>query len=417
MAVNFKYLPLAPEPLSGPSFIEQTERGFNELGLEIDNNTNTVNEALDTANKALQTSEDALETAQNAVGTATVALNTANTALHNSNTALANSNAALTTANNAYDTADNAISIANAAKATSEAANVTANAANTTANTASNDASDAVSTARIAAEAAQNAIEIASSANDMYLVNDEILDIDEVFKNPQKSYLTNASVAGLPVAVPCFFNVMTTEDNSAAVQNCWNDETTLYRRFATIDNTDPDNLVATWSEWAAVGGGVRIATDAEATAGILETVAVNPKQLTPLQSQINTALSSINIVDDKLTDMQNHLIVRPLHVVVQDSGGALNWKTPIDLSAHLPEGAVLFGGYASMATTQNGHSALAVGTDLNDYTAVASTNNYFATAGHFVLTTNNQKMYVGNPATAGGVTNQTIVITWYAQLY
>lgn len=144
------------------------------------------------------------------------------------------------------------------------------------------------------------------------------------------------------------------------------------------------------------------------------------EELASFQSQIDTALSSINTVDTKLMNIQNHLIVRPLHVVIQEGGTALGWKTPVDLSAHLPEGAVLFGGYAHLQLVSPlgaGQSTLAVGTDWIDYAEVCSTNNNFASAGHFVLTTNNQKMYVGNPVTSGGVRDQTIVLKWYASLF
>ena len=66
MPIDFHYVPLAPEPLSGPEFITQTERAFNELGVEIDNANNTANTALSTADSALATANAALQTAQEA---------------------------------------------------------------------------------------------------------------------------------------------------------------------------------------------------------------------------------------------------------------------------------------------------------------------------------------------------------------
>lgn len=273
MPINFKYLPLAPEPLSGPAFIEQTETAFNELGAEIDANTATANEALATANNAAQVAENALETAQDTVSTANTALTTANTALSNSTTAI-------NTANTAYDNAANAVSVSNAANTTANAANTTANAANATATQAAADTAAAVVVADNALNIANNALTIASSANDTYIVNAGEVDADEFYVDPERDYLTNTANVNFPISMPCFFNVIVTSDENAATQQCWNDETTLYRRYATIDNTDPDNPDATWSSWEALGsGGVRIATDEEAEAGILETVAVNPKQL------------------------------------------------------------------------------------------------------------------------------------------
>lgn len=248
MPVDFKYLPFAPEPLSGLLFIEQTEAAFNELGAEIDVNTAHADEALATANSAAQVAENALETAQDTVSTANTALTTANTALSNSTTAL-------NTANTAYDNATNAVSVSNVAKDTADAASVTANDASATATQAVADITAAVTTANMAKDIAQTAFDLAASANDSYITSDAEIDADTAYSSPERSYLTNTANANFPIPAPYFFNVIIADNLEAVTQQCWNDETTLYRRYATIDNTDPDNPVVTWSNWAAPGSG------------------------------------------------------------------------------------------------------------------------------------------------------------------
>lgn len=254
MPINFKYVPLAPESLSGPAFIEQTEKAFNELGAEIDSNTAIANEALTTANSASETANEALEIAQQTAGSSDNAVIMATEALSNSQTAI-------TTANNAYDAATNAVSVSNAANTTANIALNNSVTAIDTAETAAQDISVAVDTALNAQIVAQNALALAASANDEYITDASIRNVNDAYDTPERSYLVNTANTNLPVSMPCFFNAIVNDVASSATQQCWNDETTLYRRFATIDNTDPENLIVTWSEWAA------LSTDSSGTLG------------------------------------------------------------------------------------------------------------------------------------------------------
>lgn len=129
MATDFKFLPLAPEPLSGPSFISQTEVALSELrddvdavGADVSDIRDTANQALTTANEASVTAGEALTAAGNAQTTADNALTAAQTAQDAAESADAKADDAISQAGNALATADLARSEAQQAQTTAESA-------------------------------------------------------------------------------------------------------------------------------------------------------------------------------------------------------------------------------------------------------------------------------------------------------
>lgn len=125
--VDFHYVPLAPEPLSGESFISQTEQAFNEIGVVVSDIENKVNEALEIARNAQATANDALQVAQDASSNANNALNVANQALQEAQQAQVTANDAQRIANQALQEARQAQATADDAIARIEAVTNTIN--------------------------------------------------------------------------------------------------------------------------------------------------------------------------------------------------------------------------------------------------------------------------------------------------
>ena len=147
MSINFKYVPTAPEPISGREMLEQTEQAFNELGLEIDaskafaEEVRAIAQAAETAanvalggvqsaetlaDSALVASKQAMTVAEAASGEAKCALATAAKASDAADLAGSNAAAALLSAQDAVNAVQNAQAEAVLARQTADSAMVLA---------------------------------------------------------------------------------------------------------------------------------------------------------------------------------------------------------------------------------------------------------------------------------------------------
>lgn len=262
MPTDFHYVPQEPEALSGRAFISQTEQAFNELGTEIDtanttadsalsradNALSTANEALNTANTVLtsaataQSAAEALAAAQNTRSAADNAQTTADTALTNAGTAQSAADTARTTADAAYDAAANARTMADAAQAAADTAQSTADTAQTAADTARQTADSARLTAGAALSRASSVGIFTTIADDM--------DADELYTGHNRLYVTSENAANLPVSAPAYLEITLTDDGSSVLQICRQDGgTQVFTRFASVNASDPENPVISWTEW------------------------------------------------------------------------------------------------------------------------------------------------------------------------
>ncbi len=246
MATDFKYVPLDPESISGKAVLEQTQIAINELGGEIEEGVNNAKEiaqqALNTANSANATANEALTEAQGASTAAQSAQNTADTALSTAQSAQADASTALTTANQALDAASVAETDAGNALSTANQAIIIANNAQSLATTADANATQAINVSQI--------------ANGEFSVNDAVVDANQSFTRTEKSYLTNAASTNFPtdITYPLWFMVYINSNGTSVTHTCWDDTDTsrIYTRTATINNSDPQNPVVTWSPWQSV---------------------------------------------------------------------------------------------------------------------------------------------------------------------
>jgi hypothetical protein len=252
MAIDFRYFPGAPDPISGPELVEQTERAFNELGTHIENVDILAQQALSLADNALSTANEALLAAQNAQSGADAATETANTALQTAQTAIADAATAVARANAAFDQAAISDTTANSALTTAQMAIDTANNALTQATTAEQDAQQALTIAMGASATAEKAMGI-------FTVDSEVKDANEAFYGAEKSYLTNADPENpnlnfpSQLTVPLWFEVFISEDGSSVTQTAWdNTASHVFTRCGTVNASDPENPVVTWTPWNSV---------------------------------------------------------------------------------------------------------------------------------------------------------------------
>lgn len=256
MPTDFKYVPQNPDPISGVEVLKQTERAINELGGEIDAGNETANEALQVANSALTSATNAVNIATSAGTTAQNALSqvealtprvtavesVAANALAQANTATDNAAVAQTTANAAQIAANNAQTTANAAQSASTAAQDTADAAQALASSAQ--------------VSANNAMAVANAAQGIYEVDDTAnLDANEYYLQAQRIYVTGATPQNFPpeVGEPIWFAIFITDDGKNIIQECHDSASTLiYTRVGTVNFSDPENPVVTFSPWNSV---------------------------------------------------------------------------------------------------------------------------------------------------------------------
>lgn len=257
MPVDFKFVPLAPEPIDGPSVLDQIERGFNELGEKIDTDVSDIREI---AEEALANSQAAINTANQASSLATEALAAANAASEKADGYQAQIDQANATANNALSVATSASDNAQIALDRSAQAVQTATEAQTAANNALTAATTAEQNSESAIQTAQDAIEIARSASDIYTVNaDNGLDADTYYDNPARVYPTGTGLLNFPLANgPFFFEVAITDDGLEVIQTVRStDAKSLWRRCASVvypePPEDPEDPLPppeiTWTPW------------------------------------------------------------------------------------------------------------------------------------------------------------------------
>jgi hypothetical protein len=250
MAVDFRYDPPSG-PLSGPDFIDQTERAFNELGGFIDEADGkagaaqaTADAALATANQALTTGGAAGETAGQALTAAGAAQTTADQALAKAGTAQGRADAAYDLAAEGKGRADDAHDLAAEGKGIAEAARDSADSAGETAGTALNLATVAGG--------------VANKAMGVYTMMTDPVDANNIYGEPVKFYVVGDPDGGdahfpADLAFPTYFDVSVNADRTSAFQTCW--DSTAQRGFtrqAAINLSDPQNPVVDWTAWNSV---------------------------------------------------------------------------------------------------------------------------------------------------------------------
>lgn len=275
--IDFHYDPVSG-PISGPSFVTQTEKAINELGEIAITGSNEAKliarEALTNskdaqaiANSALETAQDANTASQNAVQTAN---NANSTAQEGKSTALA----AEARANEAYDIAVTTDSKAGTATSTANSADNKANMAISTANSAN-------STAQSANTTAQAALDAANNANGYYIVVDEAVDADVRIESTEKSLITNTASTGFPAGLPfpLYFNVALEDSGRYSTQFCWSqDSGSIYKRTGSLTKDEKGNAIAAWGAWESIAsiapstnttlGGGFVATREELNSGV-----------------------------------------------------------------------------------------------------------------------------------------------------
>jgi len=246
MSIDMRYAPTSG-PLSGISFEKQTERAFNELGVEIDNANATASNALSIANLAFSTANQAVLVAQAATEAA---------------------NNASQQATDSSNTAQNALAAAQTAQSSAQAAMNQANAAMTTAQSAFSGIADvrtiadnALSAANNAQNAANTALAQANTVMQMltqafqYTVFSDAVDLNAIFF-AKKLYPTG-TVSNAPIIPPFYLDVVNTDDQTGATQRVWspNSPQSVYSRSAAIAlDVATQTYTPTWGTWAASGG-------------------------------------------------------------------------------------------------------------------------------------------------------------------
>jgi hypothetical protein len=92
----------------------------------------------------------------------------------------------------------------------------------------------------------------------VFTVDATARDANAAYLGTEKSFLANTDAAApnlnFPAGLtpPYWFMVYITDDGRAVTQTCWNDTSSLvYTRTGEINDSDSENLVATWGPWNA----------------------------------------------------------------------------------------------------------------------------------------------------------------------
>ncbi len=282
MAINFHFVPLAPDDLSGPAFISQTEKAFNELGNGIDEASNLASQALDASGSALATAAEALTTAYNASAEALAAGDAAAKAGIAAKAAQQEAEVAQGRADAAYDMAADAKSTAGTASGTAQTAQQQADAAYSLAE----QSREISSKAQLSADRASD---LADLAMGVYVTVEDSVDADEEFIGAGKFLVVNSESLHFPTAVPLYLTVLTDNRHATCTQIVWgvgnapeNPGTSAaeaeqpkhiyYRHARIVEVPDEENgeengeeggtkNVAEWSVWA------QLATQADIAEG------------------------------------------------------------------------------------------------------------------------------------------------------
>lgn len=250
--IRFSYVPQTG-PLSGPSFVSQTERVFNELGDEINAAQDAADEALRVARSAQTTTLDAQQTAQDALFEAQKAKREVENAAEAALAARQGANHALATANTALN---------NAATADSKAilAQQQAAEAHDAARTAQASADEGMEKALAAINTAESAFGLARSAKGNFRIVHEADDADE-YIDPDKVFFNDTvPVAHLPASYADkggYLKIYTAEGEAGdgcILQTFYStDGAAVFRREGqrtVVEEEDQEIIeIVTWREW------------------------------------------------------------------------------------------------------------------------------------------------------------------------
>lgn len=255
MAHDFHYVPLPPEPISGPEVLKQTEEAINELGTHIDTEVSGIR---DIANQALTTSQQAITTANAASQTANSAVSIANEASAKADSFQEQIDQAVSTANSAVSTATAADDKAQAALDLSGQANANSQAAQDAVQGVVETADNALTTSQEAKDIAENAYSLALAESSFAVDADAGHDANLYFDDPVRLYLTGANFTNFPVGVeaPFYFDVTYTQPLVSATQRVWTqDGLQEWRRVASVtEGSEEEPSTATWGQWVPIGG-------------------------------------------------------------------------------------------------------------------------------------------------------------------
>lgn len=260
---DFRYVPTSGD-LTGKSFEEQTERAFNELGVDITNIEIIADKALEIANDAKAAADAAVQTAQNAEQLAGEANQKAEQAQTAADNAQASADIAQASADKAQSTANQALSTSTAAQSTSNQAVALANQAQTTADEAKQGVSDNKEQIE-ALWSAQYAL------GGIYETKDEAIDFD-LYAFTFKIYATNSSCTGLPEGLnpanfPIFIKGSYNSTNTACFQVAFSENAPeiTYIRTGELSDDPVNGIVSEWGEWEVraviAGPGLILAND------------------------------------------------------------------------------------------------------------------------------------------------------------
>ena len=274
MAVDFHFVPLAPDDLSGPAFISQTEKAFNELGNDIDEASSLASQALDASGSALTTAAEALTTAYNASAEAQAAGDAAAKAGVAAKAAQQEAEVAQGRADAAYDMATDAKSTAGTASGTAQTAQQQADAAYSLAE----HSREIADKAQLSADRASD---LADLAMGVYVNVEDSVDADEEFIGAGKFLIVNPESLHFPTEVPLYLTVLTDNRHATCTQMVWGASDAeaerpkyiYYRHARIVEVPDEENgeengeeggtkNIAEWSAWA------QLATQADIAEGI-----------------------------------------------------------------------------------------------------------------------------------------------------
>lgn len=238
MTTNFKYVPLSG-PISGAAVLSQTERAFNELGRNIDANTEIAQKALDVSTQANMAANQAVTDSLNAVTIATNADSLAHQALANSQTAMSDASSAVTTAN--------------AAKSAAAQANATAEIAKNEAETAQEqivEVKDDLTTV------SGNLGSLTSTVVTLLTYKEAQTppDVDTLFMASENIHVTDTETPHLPVGEEGYLTVRTDSTHAMAAQVFQTKDNAVYYRTAVVtENTEETDesqkYTAVWTGW------------------------------------------------------------------------------------------------------------------------------------------------------------------------
>jgi hypothetical protein len=82
-----------------------------------------------------------------------------------------------------------------------------------------------------------------------------VFNVNDLWKEPDKLFISDNTTIGLPsqLTFPVYLEVMTSEDETTATQNAWDlTANHMFSRCATINASDPDSPVVTWTPWNSI---------------------------------------------------------------------------------------------------------------------------------------------------------------------